>query len=250
MHGLAMVTKPLDTLLALKALCLHGGLTSNERRVGAALIEHFNRRTSQCDPSMGRLAGLLGIHKRTVLRAIDGLEAAGLFKKIRHGGYSGRNFYVPIWSSFRAICEDWDRRMKRRTPKAVTELAAREGHDCRVVGDVAVDQTCESNPINLTCSGLPSLENGEARPKKTLNGRIIKDTRARHSAEHAAERRWSAALHKHFASRPVTYGEVVGLITPAIQEAATQTEMQKPGSGFNYILDTLCLTPPQQGDWG
>jgi DNA-binding MarR family transcriptional regulator len=244
MHGLDMATKPIETLLALKALCLHGGLTSNERRVGAALVEHFNRRTSQCDPGMGRLASLLRIDKRTVLRSIDGLEAGGLFKKIRHGGHSGRNFYVPIWSSFRAICKDWDQRMRRRT--AVTDLSTPEGQACRVGGGVTVDQTCESNPNKLTCSGLPNAENSKIEPRETSQLRVPGGMRALNAAENAAERRWTSALHERFASRPVTYGEVIALITPAIQAAATQTEMQKPGSGLNYILDELCLAQPQQ----
>jgi hypothetical protein len=41
--------QPLDTLLAVKALAVAPDLKATDRRVGAALIEHFNRKTGQCD---------------------------------------------------------------------------------------------------------------------------------------------------------------------------------------------------------
>src|SRR5690242_5029263 len=105
-----MAIRSLDTLLALKALCLAPGLNSNQRRVGAALIEHFNRKTGQCDPGHGRLAYLLSIDKRTAIRCTQALVASGLFEKVRHGGRSSRNLYVPCWSRLSEICADWDDR--------------------------------------------------------------------------------------------------------------------------------------------
>src|SRR5690242_13383529 len=90
MHGHRMSIKPIDTLLALKALCIAPRLSSNQRRVGAALIEHYNRRTGQCDPGHGRLAKLFNIDKRTAIRSTQALVSHGLFEKIRHGGRSNR----------------------------------------------------------------------------------------------------------------------------------------------------------------
>jgi hypothetical protein len=57
---------PLKTLLACKAIGLEPGLSSSARRVGCAIIDHFNRQNGRCDPSVPRLARLLKLHVRTV----------------------------------------------------------------------------------------------------------------------------------------------------------------------------------------
>ena len=62
-----MAIRPIETLLALKAMNVAPDLRANDRRVGAALIEHFNRRTGQCDPSLERLACLLEISTHTIM---------------------------------------------------------------------------------------------------------------------------------------------------------------------------------------
>jgi hypothetical protein len=56
-----MTKGPLDTLIAFKIICLSEDLSPTGRRVAAALIEHFNRRTGRCDPSHARIAALLGV---------------------------------------------------------------------------------------------------------------------------------------------------------------------------------------------
>jgi len=98
-----MAVRRLDTLLALKAVSLALGLKENDRRVAAALVEHFNRETSQCDPGLKRIADLLGISTRTVIRATKRLETTGLLRKVRHSGHLNRNHYEPVWSRFREI---------------------------------------------------------------------------------------------------------------------------------------------------
>jgi hypothetical protein len=51
-----MLVKPIHTLLALKALSLAPNLVDSDRSVAAVLIESFNRRTTQCDPGIERIA--------------------------------------------------------------------------------------------------------------------------------------------------------------------------------------------------
>ncbi len=48
-----------DILFAHKALNIMSGLTEATRRVAGAIIDHFNKQTGQCDPSIERLATLL-----------------------------------------------------------------------------------------------------------------------------------------------------------------------------------------------
>jgi DNA-binding IclR family transcriptional regulator len=139
-----MPIQPLDTLLALKAIHLAPGLNANARRVAAALLEHFNRRTGQCDPSLERLAELLGISTRTVIRSNHSLERAGLFKKTRHGGHSNRNSYEPMWSRFREIEAAWSARFNRRANSSVSEVSPARRQACHLEGDNRVTQTVEA----------------------------------------------------------------------------------------------------------
>src|SRR5438094_10256007 len=102
-----MAIRRLDTLLALKVLTLVPDLNASDRRVAGVLLEHFNRSTGQCDPGLQRMAVLLGLSTRTVIRANERLETAGLFKKTRHGGYSHRNSYDPNWARFQELEIAW-----------------------------------------------------------------------------------------------------------------------------------------------
>ena len=103
-----------DILIALKAINLTPGIGNRDRAVAAALLDHFNRRTGQCDPSIKRVSGLLGISERTVFRSLKRIEADRLFKRVRHGGHLNRNSYEPNWQRFREIETIWSARMKRR----------------------------------------------------------------------------------------------------------------------------------------
>jgi AraC-like DNA-binding protein len=58
-----------NTLIAHKAISLASELSNSEKRVAAAIIDHFNRRTGQCDPSLDCIAELIGMSRRTVMRA-------------------------------------------------------------------------------------------------------------------------------------------------------------------------------------
>src|SRR5260370_14673872 len=93
-----MAIRRLDTLLALKVLTLVPELNASDRRVAGALLEHFNRNTGQCDPSLPRIADLLGLSTRTVMRSNQRLEAARLFNKTRPGARSPRHSSQPNWS--------------------------------------------------------------------------------------------------------------------------------------------------------
>jgi hypothetical protein len=102
----------LQTLLAFKVISLMPGLSVAARRVACAIIDHFNRFDGQCDPSVTRLALLLGLHRRTVLRAIDELDSRALILKERHGGLSQRNSYEPIWDLLGKLEEEWKQCMR------------------------------------------------------------------------------------------------------------------------------------------
>jgi hypothetical protein len=246
-NGRQMPKQRLDTLLALKALHLVLGLTANDRRVAAVLLEHFNRRTNQCDPSLRRIARLLGISTRTVIRSNHNLERAGLFKKTRHGGHFNRNFYEPIWSRFGEIEAEW--RARFRTARSLmTEMSPVGCQPCHVDGDSSDSQTCSSNLLNETCSkGLPKKEQKDKASSSWSSSTPV-GTPSAQAARVEAERRWTHALHKQFGHLPVTYAQIIDRIDAPMQEAATDAEMLRHGAGLLHILRELRI--PSKGRGG
>jgi predicted transcriptional regulator len=235
-----MPLRPLETLLAFKALNLIGGLTENDRRVAASLVEHFNRRTGRCDPSIGRIAKLLDIHPRTVKRSVKRLESAGIIRTHRHGGHSNCNSYAPDWSKLEAVVREWQLKFSGRAAGA-TELSLEGGRACHLGGDSRVIQTYPNHNLpNATCSAGPPRRRNAASslsvPIAQIGARTIRSADAMRAA---AERRWSDSLLREFASKPVTYSDIVSAITPEIQEAATDAELQTRGGGIAYVTKTL-----------
>src|ERR1700739_2163451 len=105
-----MRVRPLDTLLAIKAINVAPDLKARDKQVACALIDHFNRKTGQCDPGLERIAELLQVSTRTVMRSIERLEKARLFRVTRHGGHCNRNSYEPRWDRFQEFARAWDKR--------------------------------------------------------------------------------------------------------------------------------------------
>jgi hypothetical protein len=234
-----MPVKPLDTLLAIKVLGLVEGLGANDRRVAAILIEHFNRKTGQCDPGIARMSELLGISERTVIRANQRLEASGLFRKVRHGGYGNRNSYQPVWTLFAEYQASWQAKMQFKSKSRMTVSSPPMRHGCHVQHDNTVTQTCSTNPPQLTCSsGLPKKRIDESSANRFVN---LNGKRSSAAARDEAERRWSRDLDERFRSKPVTYAEIVEAITPEIQIAATEAEFRRNGAGIACIIKELKL---------
>jgi hypothetical protein len=236
-----MHVKPLDTLLAIKVLGLGllPGLKANDQRVGIVLLEHFNRQNGRCDPGLDRVAHLLGISERTVMRANSRLERAGLFRKVRHGGLGNRNSYTPIWSAFQANEAAWRARMQKKTKFDVTNMSPDTRQTGHVRPDNAVTQTCSNNLHHETYStGLPRKQGGAPglhRLPKELGKRSLD------AARDEAERRWNRELDARFRSKPITYFEIVEAMTSEIQSSATDAELGRHGAGIDYIIKRLRL---------
>lgn len=258
---------PSDSLIAHKAINLCEDLSGSEKRVAAAIIDHFNRKTGQCDPALGSLARLLGIHRRTVIRAVTALVAKGYLRKDRHGGHFHRNQYEPVWSRFRAKEIGWNSRRQQMRRKAVaTDLSPLRGSTCHVGSDVDVTQTSPTNSSYLISeveTPLPGVQppaplrdrKGSAEECKTVGlskaipgrmiGRTVKHGQA---ARDAAERRWNDALTQRYIGFPDVYAAVVDAIDADTCDAATNAEMRESGSGIALVerrLSSLLL--PHQG---
>lgn len=222
-----MSVQSLDMLIALKAIGLVPSLKNNDRAVASALLDHYNRRTGQCDPSLNRVAALIGVCPRTVMRSIGRIEAAGLFRRLRHGGHLNRNSYEPNWTRFRTVVQEWENRMTGASrARAATELSRSGCQPCQLGGDNPVTQTFRTNLSKETLRSLPRKEQGRSlgSPART-----------------AAERRWSTALHQAFGSMPLTYGQIIEAIDDSMREAAIDAEMRRHGAGLEYIAKQLKL---------
>lgn len=221
-----MPVKPLDTLLAIKIINLAPGLRASDRRVATALIEHFNRKTGRCDPSLERISFLLALSTRTIMRSVKRLEEAGLFKRIRHGGYFSRNRYEPNWARFNDLECEWRQRFKRGKHSQSTYLSGMGGHLSHLGDDKIVTQTYRTNLNQLTSPAN----------RRTIRDRAPSNWEA---AKVAAERRWTSALHQHFSTLPDVYAAIIEAIDPSLQEAATNIEINNRGAGLTLILAKL-----------
>ncbi len=166
-----MMIKPLDTLIAHKVIALSGELSSTHKRVAAMLIEHFNRKTGQCDPSLDTMADLIGVDRRTVVRSVGRLVKSGLFRKIRHGGKFHRNSYEPMWMLFRQLDDTWrDRRRARRTKFVSPNLSLCRGLPRHRAGDQDVTQTCLKNHFKETLRDVPPKLRTALQESKSESG--------------------------------------------------------------------------------
>ncbi len=235
-----MPVKPIDTLMAIKVLSFAPGLTANARAVGAVIFDRYNRKTGRCDPGIDGIARHLGIHERTVIRSTNRLVSVGLIRRLRHGGHGNRNQYEPVWERIWELEAQWRARLRQGRSRANSELSSSPGQDCHLGGDSPATQTYSPNlkPNERYLGGRPKEEGGRTFPSL----RKMITPRSRDAAEAEAERRWTKALHDAFASKPLTYGEIVTAVTPDIQAAATSAELKRRGGGFAYIVAQLKLS--------
>jgi hypothetical protein len=235
-----MSIKPLDTLIAIKVLALVPGLNASDRRVAAVLLEHFNRRTGQCDPGLERIANLLCISTRTVIRSNHKLVGAGVFRKVRHGGHGNRNSYEPVWGRFTECEALWCEKLKKGSKPSATKLSPSPSQGCHVSDDRAVTQTCRNNLPKETCPKRPTNK-PRAAGDESSRAKVAFGNRSADVAATEAERRWSSDLLRKFGATPITYGQVIEAIGPALQFAATDAEMKVRGAGLAHIVKQLKL---------
>ena len=254
-----MLPRPLDTTLAFKAVCLSDALSGTDKCVAAAIIDSFNRRTGQCDPSFDRIAHLTGKSRRTVIRAVQRLERMRFVLKSRHGGHFHRNSYEPNWAYFREMEARWAARRATRhwepnmSPSTVPKL-------CHVAGDASGIQTLQVNISKETSLDVPARTNqnaietggskGNSR-KAASNGASAAETyrqgnfkgpvftSAAFAERSSAERRWNGSLMKRLVATPVLYGQVIEALDPELQDRATTAEMKQRGGGIASIVEEL-----------
>jgi hypothetical protein len=247
----------LDITLAFKAICLSDVLTGTEKQVAAVIVDSFNYRTGQCDPSFDRIGHLVGKCRRTVIRAVKRLVKAGFFSKVKHGGKFHRNAYEPNWVRFRSMEASWNGRRRTRHWGPETSLSI-VTNICHAPGDVAGTQTIPINQSKETSPPPPSqrprrIDAPEVDEKVTDRAVVCQrshsarfsitvrsvNTDTATAARTAAERRWHDALFLRLRDKPELYGQAVEAIDLNLQTGATEAELARKGTGVRYILDQL-----------
>ncbi|WP_150523137.1 helix-turn-helix domain-containing protein [Roseibium sediminis] len=254
-----------DALFAYKALAIMPDLSAASRRVAGAIIDHFNKKTGQCDPSVGRLTKLLRISRAAVLRATKELDELGLIQKQSHGGKSHRTAYLPNWQMFRAVVEDWDHGMKsgdrpsEGLPK-VSELKPSTSQSCDHSGLKNETQTRRKNPSNkpiernsvASRAQIDNLPNKSIKTDWSLKGKGRKEQVSFfHSPQHAktpsrsevarakAQQRWEGDLMRR---RHVQTEAIIAWLTLERMDQATEAELSRQGGGLDFILKEMRLT--------
>jgi hypothetical protein len=164
-----------DILFAHLALHLVPGLAAGARRCGAAIIEHFNKRTGQCDPSIERLARMLGMDRATVMRGIselcDGADA--LFERATHGGRLHRTAYLPRWDRLNDVVADWNARMKDGSPPAKgAKTRPSQSQKCDVDSRKNATQTVRRNRPNQPQRANTEADQARSEVERGSEGKI------------------------------------------------------------------------------
>jgi predicted transcriptional regulator len=254
-----MTPRAPNTLIAHKSISLASELSNSQKRVAAAILDHFNRRTAQCDPSLDCIAELIGMSRRTVIRATDRLQKLGFIRRVRHGGHFHRNSYEPVWSRFNQVEADWkSRRSARRARIHAPKVSPCPGQSRHIGGDTVGPQTFTSNLLKETsdertlsqkleaCSA-PSDKRSLAIegnpppdiPNQGSTYRPFGNTPSSTAAHDAAERRWNRELINQYRDQPSIYSQIVDAIDAKLIGLVTEAELRHRGSGLNCLMGEL-----------
>jgi hypothetical protein len=259
-----MLPQKFDTTIAHKMINLMPELTGTDKRVAAAIIEHFNRKTGQCDPGLDRIARLIGVSRRTAIRSVSCLVLAGVFHVVRHGGRSQRNSYEPVWLRFRELDALWKARFRAQsTGVDRSKTSTENGQTCHVPRDEPGTQTFLTNQSKETRSDASSSAREQPSEPTDGKGQPIKEEHSHQAgpvrsggtkgsqvslaAHTAAERRWNTELLDRYSATLNVYAAIVDAITPELQREATEAEMHKRGAGLALILEQLRLRSAPSG---
>jgi hypothetical protein len=251
-----MLPQKFDTTVAHKIINLMPELRGTDKRVAAVILEHFNRRTGQCDPGLTRIARLAGVSRRTVIRSVFHIVKTGVFRVVRHGGHSQRNSYEPVWTRFRELDAVWTVRFRAKSKCADSpKMSPGMSQPCHFSGDEPDTQTFCVNQSNETTGQSASVQDRPSVAPPDRKSHPIKETQTHEpqpapfristgirfleAARVAAERRWNAELLQRYSATPNVYAAIIDAISPELQGAATQAEMHKRGAGIALILKQL-----------
>ncbi|MBB5044025.1 helix-turn-helix domain-containing protein [Shinella fusca] len=260
-----------DIHLGFMAFGALADLTSNERRVAFAILDHYNKRDGRCDPSGERLAKLLEMDRTSVVKAVSRLcNVFGLFEKVSHGGHNHCASYRPQWRRYREIMGEWNAKARGRDPRSnmakSPQATWRNHHTERGEITTQTDLINRIDKYGNSGRAAPSAEpptddlrqdqRSQARVE-TVNGLLrgsLKRVNGGRSPSHAsvarqqAEKRLDAdlislGLHAH--------ADAMNRMDEGTQADAVDAEMHRRGAGLALLQERLGLGggrgPPDRG---
>lgn len=218
--------------MAYYALCMDKKLSSAAKAVGACLVDHFNRRTGQCDPGVNRIADKTELHRASVFRALKELEKYGYVVRDQYGGNSHRNSYQIVWGRMCNVVE-------RSKPSQERDGNGRKAatHDGRGNATQTFEGTIEDKPLKQGLAGDRSGNSSNQRhfllplsfgKKGQPSHRTVQRERAAH--------RWERDLRQVLGEQ---YPNAVEMITGKLADQATEHEMRQSGRGHELILSAM-----------
>lgn len=241
-------------LFGFKAIALHPELTSASKIVGAIVLDHYNKRTGQCDPSIDRLTRLSGLNKSSVIRAIKELQKHGLIRKISHGGGHERNKYMPCFREFYQADEKWRGAMKRKndwsphnSSRTDTVLSMPDSAELQPQGS----QNCNISMRNVPTSDVVKKRNKPISITNTENledncvlfsvpqGNVVqldRNSKIARAAFNRAETRLTAQINKHPKSSFIWSN-----CSKKIHDEAARLEMKCRGKGIEFLISELAV---------
>lgn len=234
-----------EVAIAYRVLSLMDG-KDRGRRVGALVLDHFNRTTGQCDPSIARIAKILGVERTTVFRALTDEPLCLLFRRDSHGGHSHRNSYAPDWPFFRAISEAFDAARDAGMPLPKVAEVQRSWLQLRNVdGCSPATQTYKRNLHNKPTESPRTSTRQRSLPLL----QVVGGTQAlRHQAmREQALLRIDTGVREAMGGDVDAYAKALGMMTDQLLDQAVEVESGKRGSGVLFILQALTAAQGQAG---
>ncbi len=259
--------------IAHKVINFADDLAPATKKVAAALLEHRNRTTGRCDPSVKTLAGMCGISERTVKRANENLSKSEIFIIARHGGLGNRNLYSLNFAEVaRRNLQMQERKARARWPRAPPKVApdpcrewpldgARIGAQTyninpseETYGINRAQSPCLSSPISSTKRQPPRTPSNTPDPSRkgdtswpassalaSLRNRTspVRDTSFSNAALQGGIGRWDRDLREFLGGNPEAYGAAIEMIDDDMCDGATEREMKRHGDGIRYLVAEL-----------
>jgi hypothetical protein len=104
-------------------------LSGSAKSAAYYLLNHFNLKTEQCDPSLLGLAEQMGKHERSALRAVNELVKKGVFERAQGGGRGRTTKYKPLWETPTELSLNTDKTVRKTPTKLSDEYGKENGKE-------------------------------------------------------------------------------------------------------------------------
>ncbi len=222
-----------DLAVARTALSVLPGLSRSAAATGAVVLDHFNTKTDVSCPSIARICRRSGYSRRSVLRALDELERAGLIDRRRHRGANHTNLYLPQFERMREIVVAFE---TTRAKGAANDTARAKGG---AIGAIPGTQTLESKKD----PPLTPQKDRRAKPRVPGQRELLlpitggQGTPSRDVAEQKARGRVDNAIYDFARGSPDPGGTISRLMleNETAYSEALAAEIRQAGSGWQVL---------------